>query len=202
MLDSPHYIFIHWSARIRTWQIHMKRSSNKARRTKIPTAKTAREDGLWPMHFKLNGQTIRAKVNPTQTLLDFLRFELGLTGTKGACLEGECGSCYVLVDGRPMNSCLILAPQVQDRQVLTIEGVASDGDLNVIQKKLIECGAVQCGYCTPGLIVAAKALLDQSPRRTQAEILVGLEGNICRCTGYNKIVRAVEEAADEIRMKW
>ncbi len=138
---------------------------------------------------------------PTQTLLDFLRIEMGLTGTKGACLEGECGSCYVLVDGKPMNSCLMLAPQVQDRNVTTIEGFARNNKLDVIQQKFVECGAVQCGYCTPGLIVAAKALLNVNPHPSREEFLVGMEGNICRCTGYSKILRACELAAEELGLK-
>ena len=159
---------------------------------------SAKADGLWPLRFMLNNQKVIAKVNPAQTLLDFLRLELQLTGTKGACLEGECGSCYVLVDGRPMNACMMLAPQVQDREVITIEGLAKGDSLDLIQQSFIECGAVQCGYCTPGLIMAAKALLAHNPRPTREQFLVGMEGNLCRCTGYNKIMRALEVAADSI----
>ena len=155
---------------------------------------------MWPLKFKLNGKRVSKNVKPTQTLLDFLRLELNLTGTKGACLEGECGSCYVLVDGKPMNSCMMLAPQVQGREVVTIEGLAHGNKLDVIQQKFIECGAVQCGYCTPGLILAAKALLQENPHPTREEFLVGMEGNICRCTGYNKILRACERAADEMAL--
>ena len=154
--------------------------------------------GLWPLRFTLNGRKVSANVRPTQTLLDFLRIEMGLTGTKGACLEGECGSCYVLVDGKPMNSCLMLVAQAQDRNVTTIEGFAHNKKLDVIQQKFVECGAVQCGYCTPGLIVAAKALLTENPHPSREEFLVGMEGNICRCTGYSKILRACELAADEM----
>ncbi len=153
---------------------------------------------IWPLRFSVNGKKVRARVQPNQTLLDFLRLELGLTGTKGACLEGECGSCYVLVGGRPVNSCLVLVPQVQDCEVLTIEGLGREGKLSVIQQKFIECGAVQCGYCTPGLILAAKALLMKNPNPTREEFLTGMEGNICRCTGYNAILRAVEETANQI----
>ena len=156
---------------------------------------------LWSLKFTLNGKKVSAQVPPTRTLLDFLRLELGLTGTKGACLEGECGSCYVLVDGKPMNSCLMLAPQVQDREVTTIEGLAHSKKLDVIQQKFIDCGAVQCGYCTPGLILAAKALLAENTHPTREEFLAGMEGNICRCTGYNKILRACEQAADEMGLK-
>ena len=156
---------------------------------------------LWPLRFTLNGKRVSKSVKPTQTLLDCLRLEFGLTGTKGACEEGECGSCYVLVDGKPMNSCMMLAPQVQDRAVVTIEGLAKGKKLDVIQQKFIECGAVQCGYCTPGLILAAKALLTENPHPTREEFLVGMEGNICRCTGYNKILRACELAADAMGLK-
>ena len=162
---------------------------------------TGKTDGLWPLRFTLNGKKISRKVQPTQTLLDFLRIEMGLTGTKGACLEGECGSCYVLVDGKPMNSCMMLAPQVQDRTVITIEGFAHNQKLDVLQQKFVECGAVQCGYCTPGLVVAAKALLAENPHPTREEFLVGMEGNICRCTGYSSILRACKLAADEMGLK-
>jgi len=164
-------------------------------------AKAKSGNGLWPLRFTLNGKTISTKARPTQTLLDFLRIEMGMTGTKGACLEGECGSCYVLVDGKPMNSCLMLVPQVQGRTVTTIEGFAHNKHLDVIQRQFIECGAVQCGYCTPGLIVAAKALLAANPNPTREEFLVGMEGNICRCTGYNQILRACKLAADEMGLK-
>jgi carbon-monoxide dehydrogenase small subunit len=157
--------------------------------------------GSWPLQFTLNGKRVSKKVRPDQTLLDFLRIEMKLTGTKGACLEGECGSCYVLVNGRPMNSCMMLAPQVQGREVVTIEGLAHGKKLDVIQEKFVECGAVQCGYCTPGLILAAKALLSDQARPTHQEFLVGMEGNICRCTGYNKIMRACELAADSMGLK-
>ena len=168
---------------------------------KKPAKAKSTNNDLWPLRFKLNGKKVSAKVPPTRTLLDFLRLELGLTGTKGSCLEGECGSCYVLVDGKPMNSCLMLAPQVQDRDVTTIEGLAHGKNLDVIQQKFIDCGAVQCGYCTPGLIMAAKALLAENPHPTHEEFLAGMEGNICRCTGYNKILRACEQAADEMGLK-
>ncbi len=163
-------------------------------------AKAKARDGLWPLRCTINGKKISKKVRPEQTLLDFLRLELNLTGTKGACLEGECGSCYVLVDGRPMNSCMMLAAQAQDRKVVTIEGLAKGSKLDVIQQKFVECGAVQCGYCTPGLILAAKALLEENPHPTREEFLVGMEGNICRCTGYSKILRACELAADAMSL--
>lgn len=156
---------------------------------------------MWKLNFKLNGKRVSKNVRETQTLLDCLRMEFGLTGTKGACEEGECGSCYVLVNGKPMNACMMLAPQVQDREVVTIEGLAKGKKLDVLQQKFIDCAAVQCGYCTPGLILAAKALLAENPHPSREEFLVGMEGNICRCTGYNKIMRACELAAEEMGLK-
>jgi aerobic carbon-monoxide dehydrogenase small subunit len=174
---------------------------DRRKKTKGRRSQGAATANLWPLQFTLNGKRVSKKVRPDQTLLDFLRIEMKLTGTKGACLEGECGSCYVLVNGRPMNSCMMLAPQVQGREVVTIEGLAKGKKLDVIQEKFVECGAVQCGYCTPGLILAAKALLSNQTRPTRQEFLVGMEGNICRCTGYNKIMRACELAADEMGLK-
>ena len=149
--------------------------------------------------FRLNGGEISVDADPTTTLLELLRMEIGLMGTKGACLEGECGSCTVMLDGKPVNSCLVLAGQVEGRDVLTIEGLAQDGTLHVLQRKFIESGAVQCGYCTPGLILAAKDILDNNPGASEAEFLTALEGNICRCTGYTKIVEAVRGAYQEVR---
>lgn len=149
----------------------------------------------WPLEFTVNGKPARLEIDPRRSLLSVLREELGLTGTKGACLEGECGSCSVLVDGKPMNSCLIMVGQMQGRSVTTIEGVSRDGQLGALQRKLLEHGAVQCGYCTPGFVVAAGAGLEQAGTSRQ-ELLQALEGNICRCTGYTKIVDAVSDAAD------
>lgn len=128
-----------------------------------------------------------------------LRMELGLMGTKGACLEGECGSCTVIVDGKPMNSCLIMAAQMQGRNVTTIEGLAHGRKLHILQQKFIDCGAVQCGYCTPGLIMAAKDILENMPTCSEDEFTRAMEGNICRCTGYNKIFQAIREAYREFQ---
>ncbi len=147
----------------------------------------------------VNGEQVAGEVPLNTTLLTFLRDHLGLTGTKGACLEGECGSCTVLVDGTPVNSCLMLAAQANGRHVSTIEGVTGEDEpLNVIQEKFLETGAAQCGYCTPGLIMSAKALLENNPNMTREEMLTALEGNICRCTGYAAIVEAVEKARQEL----
>ena len=148
----------------------------------------------WQLRCQVNGQPVTLDVNPTELLYDTLRERLRLTGTKGACLEGECGSCTVLVNGTPMNACLILAAQAQDCEILTVEGLAQGDVLHPLQEQFIAFGAVQCGYCTPGLLVMGKALLDRSPNPSSEEILKALEGNICRCTGYDKIIKAVQAA--------
>lgn len=155
------------------------------------------QPGVWKLDFTLNGERRVLDINPHISLLEFLRMELGLMGTKGACLEGECGSCTVIVDGKPMNSCLIMAAQMQACNVTTIEGLAQGGKLHVLQQKFIECGAVQCGYCTPGLIMAAKDILDNQPNCTEDDFMRSMEGNICRCTGYNKIFEAIRSAYEE-----
>lgn len=150
----------------------------------------------WPVAFTLNGQAVQLRVDPTWTLYEVLREQLDLTGTKGACLEGECGSCTVLIDGVSMNACLTMAAQVEGRQVTTVEGLGQAGEPDPVQAAFIQCGAVQCGYCTPGLVVAAKALLAECPKPTPEQVRRGLEGNICRCTGYMRIEQAVLAAAE------
>lgn len=152
----------------------------------------------WPVTFTLNGEKRHLALDPTWSLYEVLREQLDLIGTKGACLEGECGSCTVLVNGVSMNACLIMGPQIDGCEVLTVEGLAKGDDLAPIQQAFVNCGAVQCGYCTPGLVVTAKALLDENPCPTKDEIRRGLEGNICRCTGYMKIEAAVEEASRKL----
>lgn len=146
----------------------------------------------------VNGERVARQVPLDCTLLAFLRDELGLTGTKGACLEGECGSCTVLVDDQPVNSCLMLAAQAQGCRILTIEGLADGDSLDVLQEKFMETGAAQCGYCTPGLIMASRALLHDNPAMSEEDLLTALEGNICRCTGYASIVEAVRRAHREL----
>lgn len=150
----------------------------------------------WTVAFNLNGKHVTLAIDPTWTLYEILREQLDLIGTKGACLEGECGSCTVRVNGVSMNACLIMGPQVEGKEVITIEGIGGQGRLSPVQQAFVDCGAVQCGYCTPGLIVAAEALLDELPSPSAEEIRKGLEGNICRCTGYMKIQQAVERACE------
>jgi aerobic-type carbon monoxide dehydrogenase small subunit (CoxS/CutS family) len=145
--------------------------------------------------FALNGRPCTVAVEPGAVLLDVLRNDLGLTGTKRGCGEGECGACTVLVDGRVVNSCLYPAMKVAGRSVLTVEGLGSAGDLHPLQETFLSHGAVQCGFCTPGMLLAAKALLDGNPEPTEEEIRWALSGNLCRCTGYTKIVAAVQAAA-------
>jgi carbon-monoxide dehydrogenase small subunit len=151
----------------------------------------------WRLKCTVNGKAVDREINQDDTLLNVLRDGLGLTGTKGSCLEGECGSCTVVVDGRAVNSCLVLAPQVQGRDVQTIEGLANGDKLHVLQEKFLASGAAQCGYCTPGLIMSAKALLDGNPNPSEQEFFEGMEGNICRCTGYTSICEAIRSAARE-----
>ena len=141
--------------------------------------------------FTVNGEPVRLRVAPQDTLLQVLREDLELTGTKYGCGEGECGACSVILDGRVVNSCLVLAAECAGAEVLTIEGLATNGELHRIQRAFIEHGAIQCGFCTPGMIVATYALLEAAPSPSEPEIKRALEGNLCRCTGYRKIVDAV-----------
>ena len=135
------------------------------------------------------------EVEPDRSLLQALRDEIGLTGTKEGCDDSECGACMVLLGGRPVNSCSYLALQASGKEVATVEGLASDGSLHPLQRAFLEEGGVQCGYCTPGMLMSAKALLDSNPRPTESDIRLALGGNLCRCTGYTKIIRAVLSAA-------
>ena len=151
------------------------------------------------IHATVNGEAVEFLGGADQTLLDVLRDELGLTGSKEGCSSGDCGACSVTLDGRLVCSCLVLAPEVQGRTVTTIEGMAVNGVLHPLQQQFLEQAALQCGFCTPGLLVAAKALLEKNPNPTETEIRFGLAGNLCRCTGYDKVVRAVMDAAAEMR---
>ena len=147
------------------------------------------------LDFTLNGMPIGLDIDPSLRLLDLLRDVLGLTGTKEGCGEGECGACTVIVDGAAVDSCLVMAMQVRGRSVLTVEGLEKDGELDVLQQAFVDAGAIQCGYCTPGMLMSAKALLMGNPHPSEAEIRGAMAGNLCRCTGYQKIVEAVQAAS-------
>ena len=153
--------------------------------------------------FNLNGEDLQVLSEPNRTLLDLLRDDLGLTGTKKGCEAGECGACTVMLDGRPVNSCITLVAEVEGCRVITVEGVARDGQLTPLQKQFIDKWAFQCGYCTAGMIMSAKALLERNPHPTEQEIREAIEGNLCRCTGYVKIVEAIQAVSAEMdAMGW
>jgi aerobic-type carbon monoxide dehydrogenase small subunit (CoxS/CutS family) len=149
--------------------------------------------------MRVNGEAAEASFAPYKTLLEVLREELGLTGTKHGCELGECGACTVLLDGEPVLSCLVLGMECAGRRVETIEGVARGPELHPLQAAFTDFGGSQCGYCTPGVIMTAKALLERNPNPSRDEIKEATAGNLCRCTGYNQIVEAVEEAAAQLR---
>ncbi len=151
------------------------------------------------VHTAINGDPVDFLCHPHQSLLDVLRDELGLTGTKEGCGTGDCGACSITLDGRLVCSCLVLAAEVEGREVGTVEGVADGAELHPVQQKLLEHAGLQCGVCTPGVVVAAKALLDRNPDPSEREVRYWLAGNLCRCTGYDKIIRAVIDAAGELR---
>ncbi len=147
------------------------------------------------LSFLLNGSPAEAVVNPTETLLDVLREKLYLTGTKGGCDDDDCGTCTVLLDGKPVRSCLTLAATVEGRSVLTIEGMAN-GQLHPLQRAFLDFGGTQCGFCTPGMLLVAKALLDKNPHPTRDEIVYYMSGNLCRCGTYEEVVEAIQAVAD------
>jgi carbon-monoxide dehydrogenase small subunit len=149
----------------------------------------------------INGDETEFLCDPGMSLLDALRDELDLTGTKEGCGSGDCGACSVLLDGELVCSCLVLAAEADGRRVETIEGMAKDGELHPLQEKFLEHAALQCGFCTPGFLMASKALLDHNPAPTETEVRYWLAGNLCRCTGYDKIVRAVLDAAGQLRQE-
>ena len=148
--------------------------------------------------LKVNGEVYNLEVPPHRTLLSVIRDEIGLTGTKEGCGTGDCGACTVLLDGKPVNACLVLAVEARDREVTTIEGVAGDGALHPVQQAFIEKGAVQCGFCTPGMVLSAVALLKENPRPSRDQVKHAIAGNLCRCTGYVRIVDAVVAAAERM----
>ena len=151
------------------------------------------------LSLSINGERYDLSVEPSRTLLEVLRRDLGLTGTKENCLDAECGVCTVLLDGVAVNACVLLAVRCRDRSIVTIEGLAEGGELHPLQRAFIDHGAVQCGFCTPGLLVATHDLLTRDPDPDDAEIREALAGNLCRCTGYEKIIEAVHRAAEQMR---
>ena len=153
------------------------------------------------LRLTVNGTVYEREVEPRLLLVDLLRDELGLTGTHVGCEHGVCGACTVLLDGRAVNACLVLALQVQDREVLTIEGLAAGDKLHPLQQAFIEHGAIQCGFCSPGMILTAVELLGRNPTPTETDVRVAISGNLCRCTGYQKIVEAVLSAAQTVAGK-
>jgi carbon-monoxide dehydrogenase small subunit len=145
----------------------------------------------------VNNQQHEMAVAPNQTLADLLRYDLDLTGTKKGCELGDCGSCTVIMDGKPVNSCLVLAVQAHRREILTIEGLESEAGLHPIQNAFVQKGAIQCGFCSPGMILSAKSLLDRNSRPNESDIRLAISGNLCRCTGYQKIVEAIHSASEQ-----
>jgi len=150
---------------------------------------------------KVNGAEERVRVPSNMTLLRLLREELGLTGTKNGCSAGECGACTVMLNGQPVNSCMVLAVEADGAEVTTVEGLGSGDELDVIQQAFVEVGAVQCGFCTPGMLISARALLNRNPNPGEDEIREALVGNLCRCTGYKPIIAAVQRAAKMMRKR-
>jgi carbon-monoxide dehydrogenase small subunit len=150
------------------------------------------------LRFTLNGEQVEVEIEPHLTLLQLLREKLELIGTKEGCGMGECGTCTVLLDGKTINSCIFPALEVEGKSVTTIEGlIDAQGNLHPVQKAFIEYGAIQCGFCTPGMVLSAKALLDENPKPTEEEIRSGIAGNLCRCTGYLQIVQAIKAASNQ-----
>lgn len=149
--------------------------------------------------FEVNGKIEQVAAEPGKTLLYILRQNLGLTGTKDGCSSGDCGACVVLLDGKPVNSCMVLGPQADGSSVLTIEGIAKDGQLHPVQRLFGETWAFQCGFCTPGMLISCYALLESNDNPTRDDILTAIAGNFCRCTGYQAVVTAVQQAAAEMR---
>lgn len=151
------------------------------------------------LELRINGENHAVATEPNVTLQEVLREQLGLTGTKKGCDTGECGACTVLMDAKPVSSCLVLAVEASGKEIVTIEGLAREGDLHPLQVAFHELGAIQCGYCSPGMILSAKALLDRSPDPSETEIQEAISGNLCRCTGYVKIIEAIQSAASMMR---
>ena len=153
------------------------------------------------IQFTLNGKSVSREVPNHRLLLDLLRDEIGATGTKEGCGTGDCGACTVLLDGKPVNSCLVLSGELNGADIVTIEGLKIGPELHPIQQTFLQDGGAQCGYCTPGMLMMSKALLDENPNPSEEDIRFALSGNLCRCTGYAKIIQAVQDAAAIIRSK-
>ncbi len=153
------------------------------------------------LKFKVNGKEVELTVSANKTLLDILREDLNLTGTKRGCDTGECGACTVIMNGRTVNSCLVLAGEVQGAEIITVEGLGGEEALHPLQEAFLEEDAVQCGFCTPGMLMSAKYLLDRNPNPTEEEIKEAISGNLCRCTGYIPIIRAIKRAAEKMKNK-
>ena len=151
------------------------------------------------IRLRVNGEDHKVMVRPGESLLDVLRNSLGFTGTKECCNEGDCGACTVIMGGRSVNSCLVLAVEAEGEEIMTVEGLARGTALHPLQEAFIKCGGFQCGFCTPGMLMSAKALLDENPDPTEDEIRRGISGNLCRCTGYVKIIDSIKEAASVMR---
>ncbi len=151
--------------------------------------------GLHKIHFTINGEREERVVPSNMTLLQLLRDQLALTGTKNGCSAGECGACTVLMNGEPVNSCMVLAAECDEAALTTVEGLAQDGQLDPIQQAIIDAGGVQCGFCTPGILISSRALLDRCADPAENDIRLALVGNLCRCTGYVRIIQAVKDAA-------
>lgn len=151
------------------------------------------------INVTINDKEYEVAVSPNQTLVDLIRNDLELTGTKKGCELGDCGSCTVIMDGKPVNSCLVLAVQANGKKITTIEGVATDEGLHPIQAAFVEHGAIQCGFCSPGMILSGKSLLESNPTPTELEIRTAISGNLCRCTGYQKIVEAIKDVSEKGR---
>ncbi len=153
----------------------------------------------YPIHFTINEEPMELYVDANKTMLNVLRDQLCMTGTKEGCGAGECGACTVIVDGKPINACLVLAPEMDGMNIRTIEGISKDGELSPLQTAFVKHAALQCGFCTPGFIMSGTALLEENPNPTREEIVRAISGNLCRCTGYIRIIEAIEEVAAQYK---
>lgn len=151
------------------------------------------------VHFTVNDEPVELYVDGHRTMLNVLRDELCLTGTKEGCGAGECGACTVIVNGKPVNACLVLAPELEGMRITTVEGLSKNGELSPLQQSFVDHAALQCGFCTPGFLMSATALLNENPSPTEEEVIESISGNLCRCTGYRRVVEAVMDAAERLK---